>query len=200
MTKHIEPPRKRVRRDPETARQLILDATEQLMVDEGYAAVSSRRVAKAVGINSALVHYYFPTADDLFIALHRRMTERHSAKLADLATAEDPLRALWQFQTHWAQTTLGVEFIALANHRKAIRAEIAERTEQARAVQAEALARSLARDGPIPCPPLGMATLLVAISRTLANEEAIGITSGHAEVRAMVEWAMAHLPPPPPTD
>ena len=39
------------------------------MLEDGYAAVSSRSVAAAVGIQAPLVHYYFPTLDDLFVAV-----------------------------------------------------------------------------------------------------------------------------------
>ena len=47
----------------------LLDAAEQLMREEGYAAVTSRRVAAKAGLKPQLVHYYFRTMDDLFIAL-----------------------------------------------------------------------------------------------------------------------------------
>ena len=51
--KAAEKPR-RVRREPEVARKLILDAAEQVMRDEGYTAVSTRRVAKDAGLAPAL--------------------------------------------------------------------------------------------------------------------------------------------------
>ena len=70
--------KKRIRRDPDTTRALILDATEKLMVEEGYAAVSSRRIAQELGINAATIHYYYPATDDVFIALHQRMTQRQA--------------------------------------------------------------------------------------------------------------------------
>ena len=67
------------------------------MLKDGYAAVSSRSVAARVGINAPLVHYYFPTLDDLFVAvLERRsgpnvdrMTEalRFGPAAADLVEA-----------------------------------------------------------------------------------------------------------------
>ena len=38
------------------------------MIDEGYAAVSTRRVAAKAGLTPPLVHYYFPTTDDLLLA------------------------------------------------------------------------------------------------------------------------------------
>ena len=186
---------KRIRRDPDTTRTLILDTTERIMVEEGYAAVTSRRVAQELGINGATVHYYYPTTDDLFIALHKRMTERQLSEFEQVLGAEDPLRELWEFQSGWAQSALGVEFLALANHRKSIRDVLAATTDDARDVQTQALARISARSviDPEILPPIALTTILVAIARTLANEERVGITRGHKEVRAFVEWALANL-------
>ena len=56
--------------------QVLLDAAEQLMLDDGYAAVTSRRVADKAGLKPQLVHYYFRTMDDLFEAIFRRRAEQ----------------------------------------------------------------------------------------------------------------------------
>lgn len=194
--------KRRVRRAPEAARTLILDTTEKLMLEEGYAAASTRRVAGDAGLAPALVHYYYPTTDDLLIALHRRMTERQIEKLRVVLAADNPLRALWEFQTTWTHTSLGMEFMALANHRKSICREIARRTEHARDMQAGVLQSFLARSSLLPgaCTPLSLATLVMAVARALVNEEAIGITRGHDDVRELVAWAIDRLatghPPP----
>lgn len=183
---------KRTRRDPDTARTLILDTTERLMVDEGYAAVTSRRVAHELGINGATVHYYYPTTDDLFIALHKRMTERQQSEFEQIVNSDDSLVALWKFQSGWAQSALGVEFLALANHRKNIRDVLAGKTNEARDIQTRALG-SISKQSTIDSeilPPIAMTTMLLAIARTLANEERVGITHGHQEVRNFVEWAL----------
>jgi AcrR family transcriptional regulator len=187
--------RKRIRRDPETTRRLILDATETLMVEEGYAAVSSRRVAQALHLNAATIHYYFPTTDDLFVALHRRMTDRQLDELGEALASEDPLKAFWTFQSGWAQTALGVEFLALSNHRKAIRAMLAQSTNGAREAQAERLMEAIGplSVDPAVLPPIALQTVLVAVGRLLANEERVGITSGHKEVRDFVDWALKTL-------
>jgi AcrR family transcriptional regulator len=187
--------KRRIRRDPEVTRQLILDAAERVMVDEGYAAVSSRRIGQELGLNPATVHYYFPTTDDLFIALHRRMTDRQLDQLKDVVTAEDPLAAYWEFQSGWAQTALGVEFLALSNHRKGIRTTLAEATSRAREAQTNALEAAVSRlciDDQI-LPPRALVTILVAIGRLLANEERVGITEGHEEVRSVVRWALKQV-------
>lgn len=187
---------KRIRRDPETTRALILDAAERLMISEGYAAVSTRRIAQEIGVNAATIHYYYPATDDLFIALHARMTERSTADLDAILAARDPLRALWEFQSNWAHSALGVEFIALSNHRKSLQPVLAEATGRARALQEAAVRRMTDTAPALPdaVSPLALTTILVAVSRTLANEERVGITTGHDDVRQAVEWVLATLP------
>ena len=46
-------------------RQRILDSTEEIILERGYAAVTSRSVAERVGIQPPHLHYYFKTIDDL---------------------------------------------------------------------------------------------------------------------------------------
>jgi AcrR family transcriptional regulator len=186
---------KRVRRDPDTTRKLILDATEKIMVDQGYAAVSSRRIAQEIGINPATIHYYYPTTDDLFVALHQRMTDRQLFGLDAMLAAEDPLEALWKFQSNWTHSALGVEFLALSNHRKNIQAVLADATNRARTQLAGALESKIY--GPLlgagaPA-PVALATIILAVARTLANEERVGVTRGHQEVREFVDTALCHL-------
>ncbi len=57
-------------------RAVLLDAAEQLMLEEGYAAVTSRRVAERAALKPQLVHYYFRTMDELFLAAFRRRAEQ----------------------------------------------------------------------------------------------------------------------------
>ncbi|MUL40372.1 TetR/AcrR family transcriptional regulator [Streptomonospora sp. PA3] len=46
-------------RDREATRQRILDCARDLFTREGYAQVSSRRIAAAAGVNVALINRYF---------------------------------------------------------------------------------------------------------------------------------------------
>ncbi len=101
-------------------RTQLLDATARLMREEGYAAVSSRRVAKEAGVTGALIHYYFPTLDDLFLATFRRGAERNLERHARVLAGAQPLHALWNFSIEPDGTVLLIEFMALANHRKSI--------------------------------------------------------------------------------
>ena len=78
-------------------RAVLLDVTEELMRTEGYAAISSRRVASEAGVTGALVHYYFPTLDDLFVEVFRRGAEQNLERHARALEKPQPLRALWGF-------------------------------------------------------------------------------------------------------
>lgn len=116
-------------------RAVLLDATEQLMLEEGYAAVTSRRVAARAGLKPQLVHYCFRTMDDLFLAMLQRRAEVGLERQAQALASDRPLRALREIVTDPAGAAMTTELVALCNHRKAIRAEIARVAEQFRAGQ-----------------------------------------------------------------
>ena len=94
------------------------------MLEEGYAAVSSRRIASRAGLPNA-IHYYFETMDDLFIELFRRGAARSLERQSEVLASAQPLWAFWDLLLDRSNGDLNTEFIALANHRKAIRSEIA---------------------------------------------------------------------------
>ena len=50
------------------------------MIEEGYAAVTSRRLANKAGLKPQLVHYYFRTMEELFLEVFRRRAEEGSAR------------------------------------------------------------------------------------------------------------------------
>jgi hypothetical protein len=78
----------------------------------------------------------------------------------------------------------------LANHRKAIRTEIAASAERYRAEQVEGLAAVFERYGSAPpaLSPVACSVLMTAVSRFLViEEEALGMTTGHAATVAVVE-------------
>ena len=87
---------RRPRAATEQKRLRLLDATEEIMLKDGYAAVSSRSVAAAVGIQAPLVHYYFPTLDDLFVAVLRRRAAPNVEHYAAALASPEPLRAWWR--------------------------------------------------------------------------------------------------------
>ncbi|MGG7102633.1 TetR/AcrR family transcriptional regulator [Rhodococcus sp. 24CO] len=176
-------------------RALLLDAAEQVMLEEGYAAVSSRRIAKKAGLKPPLVYYYFRTMDDLFLELFRRRATEGLERQAELLKSPQPLRALWEFSIAAEGTAFTMEFVALANHRKVIRAEIADYSERFRAAQLETMGNVLQEYGidPKTCPPAAALVLITSLSRVLVMEESLGVFGGHAETFALVEEYLVRL-------
>lgn len=183
-------------------RGVLLDAAEQLLLDEGYAAVTSRRVAEKAGLKPQLVHYYFRTMDDLFLAVFRRMAEAGLSALQTALTSPQPLWSLWRFSTQPEATRLTMEFMGLANHRKALRAEIVYSAERFRAEQNAAIAAALDRYGVASndVPPVVWTVFATSVSQGLVMERALGITTGHAETFAYCEQWIRRLEGEPLTD
>jgi AcrR family transcriptional regulator len=182
-------------------RGVLLDAAEQLMLEEGYAAVTSRRVAEKAALKPQLVHYYFRTMDDLFLAAFRRRAEEGLEAQAQVLQARQPLWALWRFSIDPAATAITMEFIALANHRKALRAEIAYYAERFREEQRKALSTVLDRYGidRAEVPALVWSVLMTSVSRVLVIEQALGMSAGHAETVEFVERYLHRLEGDPET-
>lgn len=181
-------------------RSAILDATEQILREEGYAAVSSRKVAAKAGLKSQLVHYHFGTMDDLFLALFRRVEEQHFHLLAQAMASKQPLRALWELSIDAGKPRLSKDFIALATHHEALRTEIARSTERTRSLQVAALRRileerAMSTDA---FPPAALAILMEGAARLMVSETALGTTAGHAETIAFVEAQIDRLESAPP--
>ncbi len=179
---------RRIGAEDSKSRTALLDATEQIMLEDGYAAVSSRRIAQRANLKPQLVHYYFRTMDDLFLAAFRRRAEVGLDHLSKALTSGLPLRAIWAFGDDPTSTALNMEFVALANHRKSIRSEIARYGELFRAKQTEVLASVMGEQGidTDRFPPVAVMTVMTSVSQILVLEEALGITTGHAETRALV--------------
>ena len=185
------------RRKGSEKRTLLLDTAEKLIVQEGYAAVSTRRVALEAGVKAPLVHYYFATTEDLLLAVYERAADQAHQRTLEALAAAQPLEAFWSLSKESAHTALGTEFFALANHRKLISSEIARNSYEFRAGEAAALARSLGDrlDRSI-CDPIALVVLITGISRILVMEEGIGVTEGHAEVKKLIDWLLERVTRP----
>jgi AcrR family transcriptional regulator len=189
------PSPRRIGAEDSKTRAQLLDAAEQLLLEEGYAAVTSRRVAARAGLKPQLVHYYFRAMDDLFLAVFRRRADENVARLERSVAAEPSLRALWQINADPRGAAFMIEFVALANHRKAIRAEIARYAERWRAAQLDALASALTADGisPEQLPPTAALLLMTGLAQVMAIEKALGVTAGHDTTIAFIERAISQL-------
>ena len=188
---------RRIGKESSKTRALLLDATEQLMLTEGYAAVSSRRVAATAEVKPALVHYYFPTMDDLFVALFQRGAEVSMERYHRAAESDRPLRAIWQLSKDQRGALLLMEFAALSRHRTAVRTEIADYARRFRKLELKTVRQVLARHG------IGedvisaeaVVLLMTGLSTTLTLERELGVSAGHKQAVALVEQLLEQYEP-----
>jgi AcrR family transcriptional regulator len=180
---------RRVGAETSATRAVILEATEALIFDDGYGAVSTRKVAARAGLKPSLVHYYFPTTDDLLLAVSRHGADESDRMIEDALESADPVRALWSFFIDTSRTRMALEFMALANHREALRAHMARHCEVMREREVRIFRKLIGDrlDGPDGIAPAGLSVVLAGIGRAIVMEENLGVTAGHEEAIAFVE-------------
>jgi AcrR family transcriptional regulator len=161
--------------------------------------VTSRRVGRTAGISPQLVHYYFRTMDDLFLEVFRRRADEGFARFQRAIDADPSLRTIWRSLREGEGSTFNLEFAALANHRKAIRAEMAASAERFRTMQLDAVTAILAPEDargdaasdaprlPAGITPAAVLVALAGIAQLVTLERALGVEGGHAETLAAVE-------------
>jgi len=69
--------------------QAILETAERLFLEKGFASTSTTQIAKAVGCNQALVHYYFRTKDNLFNTIFESKFKLFFQKVFDTTQLEN---------------------------------------------------------------------------------------------------------------
>lgn len=179
---------RRVGSEKSKTRDRLLQCVERLMLDKGYAAVTYRAVASRAKVTPGLVQYYFPTLDDLFVASIRRYTEKNVDHLVRAleAHAQQPRRVLWDYSRDESSAALMMEYMALGNHRRSIRSEIAKVTKRVQAIQLEALENQPSEQAGEP-PVAAQLFFLTGVPKLMQLFEGLGISTGHEEVVDLVE-------------
>jgi AcrR family transcriptional regulator len=188
------PPQRRAGSATSKTRETILDAAEQVMVEEGYAAVTSRSVAVRAGIHAGNLHYYFPTLDDLFVALLTRGADKNLERMATAIASPHPLKALWRLSSDRRGVALLNELMGAANHRKALRAEVRSLAKSARRMQVVALRELLPQYGLDEdlFPAELLASIIQGTALLVVREELLDVRE-HGSARAAAEALIDHL-------
>jgi len=180
---------------PATARQgtedAFLDAAERLLVEVGYAGVSTRGVAEEAGANKGLVHYYFGSMENLLVRVLERFTERLIVRQRAMYAADIPFIEKWRQAMRYLDEDLAsgyqkvwYELQALAWNRPELRERVAHVDEEWRAVLAEAFEQAR-REHPIDMPVDAFLSLVATFNKGMILERLSGIDTGHRE---LLEW------------
>ena len=175
----------------------ILDGAEEILRDEGYAALTSRNIAKRADIKQQLIYYYFLTMDDLIVALFHRAAEREIVALESAVAADKPLHGMWEAVTHSQDNKVVSEFTALANRNERLRKEVVLFIKDIRAKQLHALQTILeGKSFPKVDIPLDVLVLIsLGLGEVMTRDRELGIVDGHDTLQAMVKQMLSRLEP-----
>ena len=85
-------------RERQAVTDSILDAARELFLAEGYQSVSIRKIAERIEYSPAAIYSYYPSKDDIFLALAKEGFLRLDAKVnaaMGSGNALDDVRACW---------------------------------------------------------------------------------------------------------
>jgi len=189
--------KRRLGAENSATRTQLLDAVEAVMREDGYGSLTARSVAERAGLKHQLVYYYFQTLEDLLVAAYERHIERYNTQSIAALNSDRPLHAFWKVHSNAEDASLNAEFLSLANHNEAIRSRTIEFGEKVRRLGLQRLQEVINRKGlrESPLTPIGIAQAIMAIGGNLALETSIGISGGHSETRALVEWCLDVIEP-----
>ena len=181
----------------EQSRTLILEATERVLMSQGYAALTVRRVATEAGMKTPRVHYHFETTEDLLIAFYRHVGDKYRRDIEAALASDRPIRALWDINTDSDSGQLVAEMIGLGHHHESIRAELAAHVEEFRTMQAQAFIKALRTHSGAAanCTPDAAIFILTAIASALVTDRGVSITAGHQDTLEFVRSCINKLEP-----
>jgi AcrR family transcriptional regulator len=189
MPKRAAAARSRLAPSRPEAIDAFLDAAERLLVEEGYAAISTRRLAEATGANHGLVHYYFGSMEELFVRVLERFTDRLIERQKQLYATDAPFLEKWRAairyldeDLHSGYQKIWLELQALAWNRPALQARVALVNQRWRAVLTEAFSAAL-RGYRFEAKTLqveALVSLVMTFNQGIILERHSGIFAGHA--------------------
>ena len=172
------------------AEAALLDAAERLLVEVGYAGITTRRLAEEAGLNHGLVHYYFGSIENVLVRTLERFTERLIARQRAMYAAEVPFIEKWRTAMRYlvaedeTYEKVWSELQALAWNQPDLRERVTRVNDEWRKVLTEAFAEPRERYG-IAMPLAALVSLVMTMNEGIILERLSGIEAGHRE---LLDW------------
>jgi AcrR family transcriptional regulator len=172
------------------AEEALLDAAERLLVNVGYAGITTRRLAEEAGVNHGLVHYYFGSNENLLVRALERFTAGLIDRQRELYAADMPFVEKWRTAMRYLVSEdvtyekIWLELQALAWNNADLRERLARVNAEWRTVLTEAFTEPHHELG-IDMPLDALVSLVMTFNIGIMVERLGGIEAGHAE---LLEW------------
>jgi len=180
--------------------QRFLDAAERLLVEIGYARITTRKLADEAGANLGLVHYYFGTMEELFVQVLERFTEGLITRQRAMYASPAPYIEKWREAMRYLDEDrpyqkIWWELQAMAWNRPEFRERVARVhdawREAMRAAVEEALARYQLDHSEFSTE--AWLALILTVNEGIILERLSGIDRGHAELLAAIDSWLERL-------
>jgi AcrR family transcriptional regulator len=182
----------------EEATLALLDAAERMLVSDGYARITTRRVAAEAGVNHGLVHYYFGSMEELLLQVLGRFTGRLVARQREMYEADLPFIEKWRAAMRYLEEDLRagypkvwLELQAMSWNNPQLRERVVAVDEEWRSTLRTAFDRALREYGldRDDFPLEAVVSLVITFNKGIELEQLAGIRSGHEELLAWIdEW------------
>jgi TetR/AcrR family transcriptional regulator len=169
--------------------QRFLDAAERLLVEIGYAAITTRKLADEAGANLGLVHYYFGSMEEVFFQVLERFTAQLIARQRAMYSGPGRYIDKWREAMRYLDEDrpyqkIWWELQAMAWNRPEFQPRVARVhrawREAMRGAVTEALKRYKLDDGELSTE--AWVTLIVTVNEGIILERLSGIDRGHREL------------------
>jgi AcrR family transcriptional regulator len=103
------------RRDRASAetRTRILEAARSCLLADGYASLSTRRVAEAADVPLSQIHYWFGSKQELILAVLAVENERLLARQSSMYGGDEPLWRQWERACDFLETDLASGYVRI---------------------------------------------------------------------------------------
>lgn len=187
--------KRRIGREDSETRATLLNAALELMHCEGYAAVTSRRLATFAELKPQLVHYYFRTMDELFEDLFRKEADRYLSTLKAIDEAEDSLVRLWELCCNRQIAVQTIEFLGLANRNPNIKILMIKYNQECSVIQCRIIEKAMTK-GDVDSkkwPPEIVALIMENLPRILAIGDEVGLKPSYDEAKDFMSRLIAEI-------
>jgi len=180
----------------------IMDAAERLLVEVGYAGITTRKLAGEAGVNAGLIHYYFGSMEEVFLRVLERFTTRLTERQAAMYAGDAPFIEKWRAAMRYlfedrasGYQKIIYELFAMSWNKPEIRERVARINERWTQTVADAVAdgmRELGADTDR-FPAKAVTCLIISFNKGIMLDGLTGFDYGHAELLDMIDKFLVRL-------
>jgi AcrR family transcriptional regulator len=191
----------------DSTRDALLDAAERLLVAEGPAALTTRRIAEEAGQSHGLIRYHFGSLEQLLVHTLERATDGILERQRQLYAGDEPFLDKWRTAMAYLETDvesggfpkLAGEMMALSYNEPAYRPAVQRAMDGFTEMLMEAVRTALDDYDLDGVDVEAMATLIRTFQLGMLADRLAGIDTGHAVLLDSIDRWLSSLPRKTPT-